>query len=47
MPIHNSPNLPNPEVIALKALGFLAQRLGLVGIELPLLDVAGRVSLPT
>jgi Protein of unknown function (DUF3572) len=41
MSIHNSPNLPNPEVIALKALGFLAQDgerfqrfLNLTGIEL-------------
>jgi hypothetical protein len=41
MSIHNSPNLPSPEVIALKALGFLAQDgerfqrfLNLTGIEL-------------
>jgi hypothetical protein len=41
MSIHNSPNLPGPEVIALKALGFLAQDgerfqrfLNLTGIEL-------------
>jgi hypothetical protein len=44
MSIHNSPNLPNPEVIALKALGFLAQDgerfqrfLNLTGIELAFL----------